>query len=128
MNDHIMNHSNNDLLDDMYSNIDLNNIDQKQTTNDNLYTLADNKLQLSSDLEDLDWNSTDSHENELVIAYDNKVGNKTLYPKTFYALYVKLNQWHLIYIPDKNQIVVTKDYRTVSVPENIDHKSTNNGI
>ena len=94
----------------------------------NVYTITDNKLQSSSDLEDLDWDSTDSHEGELIIAYDNKVGNKTLCPRTFYALYVKPNQegnGHLIYRLDMDQIVVTKDYQTVPVPEDLDHTSIN---
>ena len=82
LNDNIRDHYNNDLTDDMYNNIDHNNVDQKQTTHNSIYTLADNKLQLSSDLEDLDWNSTDSHKGELIIAYDNLVGNKTLCTRT----------------------------------------------
>ena len=93
-----------------------------------LYTLATIKLQLSSDLEDLDWNSTKSHKRELIIAYNNKVGNKTLCSKTFYVLYVKPNQegnGYLVYRLDMDQIVVTKDYRTVSVPEDLDHTSIN---
>ena len=76
----------------MYSHISHNNVDQKQITKYNLYTLANNKLQSSSDLEDLNWNNTDSHKDELIIVYDNKVGNKTLCPRTFYALYVEPNQ------------------------------------
>ena len=87
-----MDHSSNDLTDDMYNNIDHHNVDHKQTNHNSLYTLADNKLQLSSDLKDLDWNSTDSHKGELAIAYDNKVGTKTLCPRAFYALHVKLNE------------------------------------
>ena len=117
-----MNHSNNDLLNDMYSHIGHDNVDQKQITNDNLYNLADNKLQLSSDLENFDWNNTDSHKDKLIIAYNNKVRNKTLFPKTFYALYVEPNQegnGHLIYSLDKDQTVVTKGYRTVPIPEDI---------
>ena len=88
-------------------------VNQKQTNHYSLNTLADNKLQLSSDLEDLDWNSTDSHEGELVITYDNKVGNKTLYPRAFYAFYVKPNEngnGYLIYRLSTDQIVITKDY------------------
>ena len=44
MSNDIRNHSNNDLLDDMCSNIAYINVDQKQATNHNLYTLANNKL------------------------------------------------------------------------------------
>ena len=103
----------------MYSKIVHNNVNQKQTTNHNLYNLADNKLQLSSDLEDLDWNNTESHKGELVIAYDNKVGNTTLHPRAFYALYVILNDnsnGHLIYRLSTDQILVTKEYQSVLVP------------
>ena len=121
-----MYHSNNHLLNDMYSHINHNNVDWKQRNHHNLFTFVDDKLQLSSDLEHLDWNSTDSHEGELVLAYDNKVGNKTLCPRTFYVLYVKPNQkgnGHLIYRLDKDQIVVTKNYRTVPITKNKDHTS-----
>ena len=67
----IMVHASNDLTNDMYNNIDHHNVDQKETNHNRLYTLADNELQLSLDLEDLDWNSTASHKGELIIAYDN---------------------------------------------------------
>ena len=69
-------------------------------------------------------NSTDSYKGELIIAYNNKIGNETLCPRTFYALYVKSNQegnGHLIYRLDKDQIVVTKNYRTIPVTEEIAH-------
>ena len=121
-NDNIMDHSSNDLTDDMYNNIDHHNIDQKQTNHNSLYTLADNELQLSSGLEDLDWNSTDSHKSELVIAYDNKIGNKTLCPRAFYALYARPNEngnGHLIYRLSTDQIEITNDYHTVPVPEDL---------
>ena len=121
MNDNNKDHSNNDLTDDnMYNNIDQDNIDWEQTNQNSLYTLAKKKLQLSSDLEDLDWNSTDNHNGELIIAYDNKVGYKTLRPRAFYVLYVKPNEkgnGHLIYRLSTDQIVVTKDYQTIPVPE-----------
>ena len=51
MNDNKMVHPSNDLTNDMYNNIDHHNIHQKQKNHNSLYTLADNKLQLSSDLE-----------------------------------------------------------------------------
>ena len=122
MNNDNRDHPNIDLTDDMYNNVDHNNVDQKQTNHNSLYTLADNKLQLSSDLEDLDWNSTDSHKGELIIAYDNKVEYKTLRPRAFYALYVKQNKKgnkHLIYRLSTDQIVVTKNYQTVPVSEDL---------
>ena len=77
----------------MYNNLDYPNVDQKQTNYNSLYTLANDKLQLSSDLEYPDWNGTDSHKSELVLDYDdNKSGNKTLLLRAFYALYVKPNE------------------------------------
>ena len=54
LNADIRNHYNNDLTDNMYNSINHNNVDQKQTTHTSLYTLADHKLQLSSELEDFD--------------------------------------------------------------------------
>ena len=122
MNDDNRYHSNNDLTDDMYNNIDYDDVDWKQTNPNSLYILADHKLQLSSYLEDLNWNNTDSHEGELIIAYNNEVGTKTLRPRAFYTLYVKQNEEgnkHLIYRLSIDQIVVTKDYQTVPVPEDL---------
>ena len=122
MNDNNRDHSNNDLTDDVYSHIDHDSVDLKQTNNNNLYTLTDNKLQLSSDLEDLDWNSIYSHKGELIIAYDNKVRYKTLHPRAFYALYVKPNEegsGHLIFRLSTDQIVVTKECQSIPVPENL---------
>ena len=113
MNDNTRNHSNNDLLVDIYSDTAHNNTNQRQTTGCNVYTITDNQLQSSSDLEDLDWDSTNSHTSELIIAYNNKTRNKILYPRTFYALYVKPNReesGHLVYRLDKDQVVVTKNY------------------
>ena len=122
MNDNISDHSSDDSKGDMYNSIDHNNVDQKQTNHNSLYTLADNKLKLSSALENLGWNTTDSQEGELIITYNSNVGNKTLRQKAFYVLYVKLNEEgnrHLIYRLATDQIVVTKNYQTVPVPENL---------
>ena len=92
MNNHKIVHPSDNLVDNMCSNINYNNVQQEQTNRNNSYTLADNKLQLSSDLEDSnktdDWKSTNSHKGELVIAYDTNAGNNTLRPRTFYALYI----------------------------------------
>ena len=49
MNNNNRDHSNNDLTDDMHNKIDHDNVDQKQTNHNSLYTLSNNKLQLSSD-------------------------------------------------------------------------------
>ena len=117
-NDEIV-HPSDDLADDMCNNIDHQTAQQTQTNHNSLYTFADNEIQSSYDSEDqneaVDWKITRGHEGELVIAYDNKVGNRTLCPKAFYALYVKPNEdgnRHLIYKLSMDQIVVTKDYQT----------------
>ena len=122
MNDDNRDHSNNDLPDDIYNHIDHDNVVWKQINHNSFYTLSENKLQLSSDLEDLDWNSTNSHKGELIITYNNKVRYKTLRPRAFYALYVKPNEkgnGYVIYRLSTNQIVVTKDCQTVPVPVDI---------
>ena len=90
INDHKIVHPNDSLADDVYNNIDYHNVQQKQNIHNSLYTLANNKLQMSSDLEDPneadDWKSTNSHKGKLVIAYNTKDGNSTLHPRVFYAL------------------------------------------
>ena len=124
MNDNNRDYPNNDLFDDVYNLSDHDSVDMKQTNHNNLYTLADNKLQLSYDLEDLDWSSTNSHEGELIIAYDNKVRYKRLYPRAFYTLYIKPNEEgsrHLIYRLSTDQIVVSKEYQTAPLPEDMDN-------
>ena len=104
MNDNKMVYPSDNLTKDVCSNTNHQNVQQEQTTHNNLHTLDNYELQLYSDLEDLngtdDWNSTNSHKSELVIAYNNKVGNNTLHSKMFYALYIKPNNdnnGHLIY-------------------------------
>ena len=52
INDNKMVHPSNNLIDDMYNNIDHHNVHQKQTNHNGLYTHADNELQFNSDLED----------------------------------------------------------------------------
>ena len=107
MNDDTSKYSNNDLLDDMYSNTAHYHTNQEQTTNHNLYTIADNKLRSSYDLEYLDWDITDNYKGELIITYINKMGNKILCPRKFYTLYVKSNQEgnsNIVYSIDENHI------------------------
>ena len=114
LNDNIRDHHNNDLTDDMYNNIDHDNVNWKQTNHHNLYTFANNRRQISSDLEDLNWNSINSHKGELIIAYNSKVRYKTLHPRAFYALYVKPNEEgsrHLIYRLSTDQIDCYLHYR-----------------
>ena len=81
---------------------------------------------MSSNLEDLnetdDWNSTNSHKGELVIAYNTNTGNNTLRPRIFYALYIELNNdgnGHLIYKLYIDQILVTMKYQSVPVPKDL---------
>ena len=65
MNDDEIVHPSDDLDDDIYNNIDHQTAQQKQTNHNSLYTLADNEIQSSSDLEDqneaVDWKSTNGH-------------------------------------------------------------------
>ena len=81
---------------------------------------------MNYDLEELyrtdDWKSTNSHKGELVIAYNTKVGYKTLYPRVFYALYIRPNDVdnrHLIYRLSTDQILVTKEYQSVPVSDDL---------
>ena len=72
--------------------------------------------------EAVDWNNTNSHKGELVIAYDNKVGNRTLCQRVFYALYLRPNDdgnGHLIYRLSTDHILVTKEYQSVPVSEDL---------
>ena len=51
--------------------------------------LKKEKRQSSPQLEDQnetnDWKTTDKHEGELVMAYNNNARSNTLYPRTFYV-------------------------------------------
>ena len=126
MNDDKIVHPSDDLADDVYNTIDYHNVQQEQTIHNSLYTLADNKLQLSFDLEDLneadDWKSTNSHRGELVITYNTKAGNNTICPRVFYTLYIEPNDddnGHFIYKLSMDQILVTMKYQSVPVPEDL---------
>ena len=81
---------------------------------------------MNYDLEDLygtnDWKSINSHKNELIIAYNNKAKNNTLYSKVFYALYIKPNDDsnnHLIYDLLRDKIVVTTNYQSAPIPADL---------
>ena len=76
MNDKIVVHPSNDLTNNDYSNIENRDIHQEQTNqNNSFYTINDNKFQSRSYLEYSnkanDWKTTNSHEGELVMVYDN---------------------------------------------------------
>ena len=69
-----------------------------------------------------DWKSTNRHKGELVIAYNNEVGYKTLYPRVFYALYIRPNDvdnGHLIYRLSIDQISVNKEFQLVPVSDGL---------
>ena len=126
INDNKVVHLSDALADDVYNNIDYHNVQQEQTIHNSLYTLVDNELQLSSHLEDPnkanDWKSTNSHEGELVIAYNTNAGNNTLRPRIFYALYIGPNDdsnGHSMYKLFTNQILVTMKYQSVPVLEDL---------
>ena len=108
------------------SNINHKNVQQEQTIHNSLYHLANSKLQLNYDTKESyrtdDWKSTDSHNGELVIAYNDKVGNKTLHPRVFYALCIRPNyvgNGNLIYRLSTDQILITKDYQQVPVSDDL---------
>ena len=110
----------------VYSNINHKSIQQERTTHNSLYHLADSELQLNYDLEGSyitdDWKSTNSHNGELVIAYDDKVGNKALHSRVFCALYIRPNDignTHLIYRLSTDQILITKDYQSVPLSDDL---------
>ena len=68
------------------------------------------------------FSNTNSHKGELVIAYDNKFGNRILRPRVFYALYIRPNydgNGNLTYRLSTDQILVTKEYQSVPVPEDL---------
>ena len=122
MNNNKMNWHCDHPTNDVYCNINHKNVQQEQTTQNSLYRLTDSELQLNYNLEDPyrtdDWKSTNSHKGELVIAYNNKVGNKTLYPRVFYTLYIKPNDignGYLMHRLSTNQILVTKEYQSVHI-------------
>ena len=124
MNDDKMDWHCNNQTNDVYSNINHKNVQQEQTTHNSLYRLANSKLQLNYDLKDPyrtnEWKSTNSDKGELVIAYNNRVRNKTLRPRVFCVLYIRPNDigiWHLVYRLSTDQMLVTKEYQTIHVPE-----------
>ena len=85
-----------DLKDDKYSNIENHESQRKRANqNNSVHTLVDSKLQLSPQLENWKktciWKTTNNHEGEVLMAYDNNAGSNILYPRTFYVLYIGLN-------------------------------------
>ena len=81
---------------------------------------------MSSHLEDLnetnDWKTINNREGELVMAYNTNDGNNKIHPRTFYALYIGLNDssnGHLIFKLLMKQILVTIKYQPIYVPEDL---------
>ena len=126
MNDDKMDCHNNNPTNVVYSNINHKYIQQEWTTHNSLYRLGNSEIQLNYDLEESyrtdDWKSTNSHKGELVIVYNNKVGNETLHPIVIYILYIRPNDidnGHLIYRLSTDQILVTKEYQSVPVSDDL---------
>ena len=114
-------HPSNDLTNDDYSNIEDHKIHQEQTNRNNNFYI-NNKLQSSSHLEDPnktnDWKTANSHEGELVMAYNTKNGSNTIRLRTFYTLYIKpkdSGNGHLIFKLSTKQILVTMKYQPIRV-------------
>ena len=115
-------HSNNPI-NDVCSNSNHKNVQQERTTHNSLYPLANYELQMNYDLEDPygtnDWKSTNNHKGQLLIAYDNKIGNKTQHQRLFYTLYIRPSDngnEYSIYRLFTDQILVTEEYQPVPVP------------
>ena len=77
-------HQSDDLTDNECSNIEDHETQRERTNQKNsLYTLFDNELQSSSNLEDpnktYDWKTTKNHGGKLVMAYAINAGSVTLY-------------------------------------------------
>ena len=60
------------------------------------------------------------------MAYNNNAGSNTLYPRTFYALYIGPNDndiGHLIFKLSTQQLLTTMRYQSVPVSENLQKQS-----
>ena len=127
MNDKEAVHPNDGLVDDNNNNIEDHEAQQEQIDrHNNFNTLVENKLQPSPQLEDQnetnDWKTTNKHEDELVIAYNNNTSSKTLYPKISYALYIGPNDrgtGHLIFKLSTKQVLTIPKYKPVPMPEDL---------
>ena len=56
------------------------------------------------------------------MAYNTNVGNNTLRPRTFYVLYIGLNDkgnGHLIFKLSTKQILITAKYQPIHIPKDI---------
>ena len=59
---------------------------------------------------------------ELVMTYDVKASNKTLYPRAFYALYIGPNvggTGHSVFKLSTKQLLTSPKYKPVPMPEDV---------
>ena len=59
---------------------------------------------------------------ELVMAYNVKDSNKTLHPRTFYALYIGPNDsgiGHSVFKLSIKQLLTTPKYKPIPIPEDV---------
>ena len=64
------------------------------------------------------------------MAYNNNANNKTLHPRTFYILYIGLDDsstGHLIFKLETKQILTTPKYKPVPMPEDLIEAINNMG-
>ena len=143
MNDKEAIHLSGNLTNDYYSNIVDHETQHKRTNqNNNEYTLAENKIQSSHQLENQnetnDFKTTNKHGGGLVMAYNNNAKSNTLYPRSFCALYIGPNDngaGHLIFKLSTKQILTTLNFKPVHMYTNLfrtineqDSFTTNNHI
>ena len=127
MNDKEAVHPSSDLADDDYRNIEDHETQHKRISqNNNFYTLVEDKLQSSPQLEDenrsYDWKNTNNHEGKLVMTYDNNARSNKLYPRTLDALYIGLNDNgtdRLILKLSTKQVLNTMKYKLVPMPQDL---------
>ena len=127
MNDKEAVQSSGDPTNDDYSNIeDHETQHERANQNNNVYTLVEDELQSSHQLEDQNENNdlktTNKYEGGLVMAYKNNVKNNTLNPRTFYALYIGPiddGAGHLIFKLSTKQILTTLKYKPVHMHEDL---------
>ena len=96
---------NDGLADDNNNNIEDHGAQHKKIDQHNsFYTLVENELQPSPQLEDKNetdvWKTPNRHQGELVMAYNNNARSNILYPRILYAIYIEPNDSgtdHLIF-------------------------------
>ena len=69
-----------------------------------------------------DCKTTNNHEGKPVMACDTNTENNTLYPRTFYVLFIGPNDngiGYLIFKISTKQILITMKYQPVPVPKDL---------